>query len=164
LEGKKHICFVCLGNIVRSPLAEHMFIRWTRQNGVEHRYQVSSCGTGGWHVGEEPDPRMRRVAARRGLNYTGKAKQFQRPDFQKYDLIIAMDTDNQRTLQSLARTEEERAKVRLLREFDTLGGPGAVVPDPYYGGIDGFEEVYEIVERSTRSLLDYLEHKNGEES
>jgi protein-tyrosine phosphatase len=165
LEDKiKRICFVCSGNIVRSPLAEHMFIRWLRQAGLEDKYKITSCATGPWHVGEEPDARMRRVAARKGLHYTGSAKQFQQKDFQKYDLILAMDTENLSFLRSLAGSEDEKDKVRLFREFDPLAGPGAIVPDPYYGGIDGFEEVYEIVERSTRALLKTLESGESEES
>jgi protein-tyrosine phosphatase len=163
LESKKRICFVCLGNIVRSPLAEHMFVHQTRKRGLENKYEVCSRGTGSWHVGEEPDPRMRRVAARKGLNYTGRARQFQRGDFDRFDLVIAMDQENLQSLQELVNNEEDRAKIRLLREFDPHGGPGAGVPDPYYGGIDGFEEVFAMVDRSTRALLDALERRDTEE-
>lgn len=151
------ICFVCLGNIVRSPLAENLFRYLVEQIGKEHKYIIDSAGTSAWHVGEPPDPRMRRIAARQGLVCEGRARQFQRADFDNFDLIIAMDAENQETLQRLAPDEEACAKIRLLREFDSQGRPGAPVPDPYYGGISGFEEVYEIVERSLRGLLKALE-------
>lgn len=161
MTNKKNICFVCAGNIVRSPLAQHLFTRWVRQAGLEGKYVIGSAGTGHWHVGESPDSRMRRVAARKGLVYDGRARQFQRDDFKRYDLIVAMDLENRDFLRSLARNDAERAKIRLIREFDPDGGPNASVPDPYYGGIEGFEEVYSILERSTRELLDSLEQNEA---
>ena len=152
----QRILFVCLGNIVRSPLAENMFRHLAEQAGLADRYEVDSAGTGGWHVGERPDRRMRQVAARHGFRYDGRARQFQRSDFDHFDLIIAMDAQNRADLRRLARSPEDEAKIHTLREFDPHGGPTAPVPDPYYGGIDGFEEVYTIVERSCRGLLDAL--------
>ena len=154
---KTRICFVCLGNIVRSPLAENMFRHLAEQAGVGDKYEIDSAGTGSWHAGESPDRRMRQVAARRGFKYDGKARQFRPSDFQTFDWIIAMDTDNRANLRRLARGSEESVKIHLMREFDPEGGPNAPVPDPYYGGIDGFEHVYDIVERSCRGLLDALE-------
>ena len=152
----QRILFVCLGNIVRSPLAENMFRHLAEQAGLADRYEVDSAGTGGWHVGERPDRRMRQVAARHGFRYDGRARQFQQSDFDHFDLIIAMDAQNRADLRRLARSPEDEAKIHTLREFDPHGGPTAPVPDPYYGGIDGFEEVYTIVERSCRGLLDAL--------
>jgi protein-tyrosine phosphatase len=157
LSKVTRICFVCLGNIVRSPLAEHMFNHLAAEIGVNGCYQVDSAGTGAWHAGEAPDGRMRRVAARYGLKYTGKARQFVRGDFEAFDWIIAMDTNNRDRLLDLADSPEKAAKVRLMREFDPQGGPNAIVPDPYYGGIEGFEEVFQIVKRSCRGLLAALE-------
>ncbi len=151
------ICFVCLGNIVRSPLAEHLFKSLAEEIGADGRYQVASAGTGAWHIGEEPDRRMRRVAARHGLKYTGRARHFSPEDFETYDWIIAMDTSNRSNLLTLADTPEKAAKVKLMREFDPLGGSNAVVPDPYYGGMEGFEAVFQIVERSCRGLIAALE-------
>lgn len=159
-NNKKKICFVCLGNIVRSPLAEHLFRRLVRERGLHDSYEAASAGTGSWHVGEPPDPRMRRVAARRGLDYTGAACQFQPDDLDSCDLIIAMDRSNRESILRMARSEEQRRKVRLMREFDPHAGTHAEVPDPYYGGVDGFERVYDIVERSVEGLLQALE--NGE--
>ncbi len=159
--SKKRILFVCLGNIVRSPLAENMFRSLAQQAGVGHKYEVDSAGTGAWHVGEPPDPRMVRVAARHGLRYGGRARQFARQDFERFDLIVPMDADNRAFLLSKARTAEQEAKIHMLREFDPQGGPRSPVPDPYYGGQDGFEEVYRIVERSCRGLLEHLENHGG---
>jgi protein-tyrosine phosphatase len=153
----KRICFVCLGNIIRSPLAEHLFAHLAEQAGVGANYRVDSAGTGPWHVGEAPDPRMRRIAARHGLSYSGRARQFQRSDFDRFDLLLAMDRDNQAELLRLAAAPAQRQKVHLLREFDPLGGAGAPVPDPYYSGADGFEAVYQVIERSCRGLLEALE-------
>jgi len=162
LSDITRICFVCLGNIVRSPLAENMFRYLAEQAGVGHLYEVDSAGTGNWHVGESPDSRMRRVAAAHGFRYDGRARQFQPSDFEKFDWIIAMDTSNRADLRRMARNDDERAKIHLLREFDPGGGPNAPVPDPYYGGIDGFEEVFQIVQRSCQGLLEALERDRRE--
>ncbi len=157
MERKTRILFVCLGNIVRSPLAEHLFAHLSEKAGKGGEYEVDSAGTGAWHIGETPDVRMRQVASGRGLDYTGRARQFSPTDFDRFDWIIAMDASNRMSLASQARSEADRGKIRLLRAFDPSGGPGAEVPDPYYGGIDGFERVFDIVERSCRGLLEALE-------
>jgi protein-tyrosine phosphatase len=154
LSDKRNVCFVCLGNIVRSPLAEHLFMHKAREKGIADQFQASSAGTSGWHVGEAPDARMRQVAARHGLVYDGRARQFKTSDFDRYDLVVAMDTDNRNHLLGLARSQDDRQKIRLLREYDSAGGPKASVPDPYYGGADGFEEVYHVIERSIEGLLE----------
>jgi protein-tyrosine phosphatase len=151
------ICFVCLGNIVRSPLAENLFRELTVRKGVEAKYLAASAGTAGYHVGESPDRRMRAVAAQRGLAYDGRGRQFKREDFSNFDLILAMDIENKRDLDYLARSEEHRQKIRLFREFDPKGGNDSSVPDPYYGSIADFEAVYEIIERSCQALLDSLD-------
>jgi len=158
------ICFVCLGNIVRSPLAENMFLRLAEDAGVDDKYEVDSAGTSGYHIGESPDARMRRVAARHGLEYDGRARKFARQDFNRFDLIIAMSPTNREDLLRIAPDKEAEKKIRLLREFDTQGGPDATVPDPYYGGTAGFEEVYTIVERSCRGLLRDLEQRPENDS
>ena len=151
------ILFVCLGNIVRSPLAESIFRDIAEKNGLGDQFQVDSAGTSRYHVGEAPDSRMRRVAAQRGLEYSGAARQFLPVDYDRFDLIIAMDEENKSDIEYLAPSHESKSKVHLLREFDPLGGPEASVPDPYYGGIDGFEAVYDIVERSCSSLFDAIQ-------
>lgn len=157
MTSRVSVSFVCLGNIVRSPLAEHLFLKKVKERGLAHEYEAGSAACGSWHVGEAPDARMRRVAARHGLVYDGRARQFKPSDFDRYDLVIAMDKDNRAHLLDLARSQKDRQKIRLLREFDPAGSPSSSVPDPYYGGIDGFEEVYQVIERSVEGLLDSLE-------
>jgi protein-tyrosine phosphatase len=153
----RRLLFVCLGNIIRSPLAEHLFRHLAGQAGLDHKYQVDSAGTGAWHVGESPDARMRRTAARHGLPYDGSARQVRLSDFDRFDLILAMDDDNRQELQARARKPEQRAKIRLLRDFDPASPRGASVPDPYYDGDEGFEETYRVVEAGVRGLLQALE-------
>ena len=148
---------MCLGNIIRSPLAEHLFRQRAQEAGLDGKYQVDSAGTGGWHEGESPDPRMRRTAARHGLIYDGQARQIRLSDFDKFDLIVAMDTENRRELRARARRAEQAHKIRLLRDFDPASGPNDSVPDPYYGGDEGFETTYRIVEAGVQGLLQALE-------
>ena len=155
--SKTRIMFVCQGNIIRSPLAEHMFRHLAEQSGVGDQYHVRSSGTSSYHVGEPPDSRMRRVAAERGFQYTGQAQQFSIMDFDDYDLIIAMDRENLNILKRLAHTDEELAKLRTMRTYDPEGDPSQSVPDPYYGGINGFGTTFDIVARSCQGLLDVLE-------
>ena len=147
------VLFVCLGNICRSPTAEAVMRGLVAEAGLEGEIEVESAGTGDWHIGYPPDERSVAAAAARGVELTGEARQVARGDFQSFDLLIAMDRQNERDLIRLARTDEDREKVRLLRsyadgEFD--------VPDPYYGGEDGFDNVVEIVERSCRALLEEI--------
>ncbi len=151
------ICFVCQGNIIRSPLAEHIFLQLADEKGVVDKYLVDSAGTIAYHAGERPDRRMRQVAAERGLMYSGRAKQFKRDDFARFDLIIAMDKANRQSLQSWTVTTEQDNKIRLMCEFDPQGGPNLDVPDPYYGGPDGFISTFEIVKRSCEGLMEELE-------
>lgn len=151
------ILFVCVGNIVRSPLAENLFRHLANQAGVDQKYQVDSAGTSAWHIGEPPDRRMRRVAASHGFNYNGRARQVTPQDFDDFDLIIAMDPSNLKSLRALAKKSEHLEKIHLLRSFDPEGDDNAIVPDPYYGGIEDFHEVYRIVEQAAKGLLDSLE-------
>lgn len=154
------ILFVCLGNIIRSPLAARLFEHAAQQAGLGDKYEVDSAGTGGWHAGEGPDERMVRTAARRGFNYTNKARQINAADLDAFDLIIAMDLENKSDIESLARKPSQRAKVRLLREFDAQANGDLAVPDPWYGGPTGFDDAYDIIERSVLGLLASLESGN----
>lgn len=151
------IIFVCQGNIIRSPLAENLFRHLAQEQGMEAKYDLDSAGTSAYHVGESPDRRMRQVAKKRGFQYGGRSRQFSRDDFNRFDLIIAMDKSNLAMLETWAPTLEDLKKIRLMREFDPEGNPQQDVPDPYYGGLDGFETTYTIVERSCRGLLEALE-------
>jgi protein-tyrosine phosphatase len=160
LAAPVKIIFVCLGNIVRSPLAENKFRHLAQQSGVAEKYTVASGAVADWHVGDPPDSRMRRVAKQHGLIYNGRGRQITRQDMQTFDLVMAMDRENGSYLRRLAGSAQEEAKIHMLREFDPMGGPTAVVPDPYYGNLDEFEEVYQIIERSCQGLLEALQ--NGE--
>ena len=157
MTEKTRILFVCLGNIIRSPLAEHMFAHLAEQAGVTHKYEVDSAGTSAYHVGEQPDSRMRKVAAQNGLVYDGRAKQVRPEDYDRFDLIIPQDQENLRNLKWLVRSPEDEAKLFTMRTFDPHGSANEGVPDPYYGGIDGFQVTFEIVRRSCQGLLDALE-------
>ena len=121
--------------------------------GLEDEIEIESAGTGDWHIGYPPDDRSVAAAAERGVELTGEARQVARGDFDGFDLLIAMDRQNERDLLRMAGSEEDREKVRLLRSY-TDGELD--VPDPYYGGEDGFAEVVEIVERSCRALLEEI--------
>lgn len=154
-----NICFVCLGNIVRSPLAEHSFRRLVKEKGLDEHYRVESRGTAAYHIGEGPDARMRTVARKHGLIYDGKARQFQKEDFSTFDLVIAMDESNRRSLERSVSSPDDAQKIRMMREFDPRAEPNDPVPDPYYGGIDGFERVYQIIQRSCLGLLEELERE-----
>jgi protein-tyrosine phosphatase len=137
-----------------------MFRHLADQANVSSKYEVDSAGTSKWHIGEGPDPRMREVAARHGFQYDGRARQITVEDLEYFDLLIAMDKSNKRDLLRLAQNTVQEKKIRMLREFDPEGDPEAPVPDPYYGGIEGFERVFQVVKRSCRGLLEAIEEGN----
>jgi low molecular weight protein-tyrosine phosphatase len=149
------VLFVCLGNICRSPTAEGTMRALVREAGLEDRIELDSAGTGGWHVGHRPDERATAAAAARGIALDGAARRVRAEDFDDFDSILAMDASNRDDLQALADGEEQRAKVRLLREFDPASdGSGDLdVPDPYYGEGDGFERVLDHVQAACEGLL-----------
>jgi len=157
------VLMVCLGNICRSPLAEGVFRHLLAEVGLDGRIRVESAGTGSWHVGESPDIRSVRTAAGRGVALSGTARQVRQEDFREFDYIVAMDADNLRDLERFRNGVGGPAALYLLREFDPEGGPGAEVPDPYYGGPGGFEDVFDMVERSCRGLLDHILREQGQE-
>lgn len=152
------VLFVCLGNICRSPLAEGVFLHLAAEAGIHGDLVVDSAGTGAWHVGERPDPRSLEVAARNGIELPGRARRVTEDDFSRFDRIVAMDRANLRDLESL-RPDGAPAVLELLRDHDPEPGDGEV-PDPYYGGDDGFDRVYDMVRRSCEVLLeDLLGHR-----
>ena len=145
------VLFVCLGNICRSPAAEAVFAALAAEAGATGDFTIDSAGTGAWHVGEPADARMRQAAHRRGLTMTSIARQVTRDDFDRFDLLVAMDSTNAATLRRLAPAGQA-SKVVLFRDYDP-DAPGEDVPDPYYDGADGFDEVLDIVTRAGRGLL-----------
>ena len=156
------VLFVCMGNICRSPTAEGVMRGLVADAGLSDRIELDSAGTGGWHVGAPPDSRAVAAAAQRGIHLTGAARQVRRADFDDFDLLLAADADNARELRRIAPDDRAAAKVRLLREFDPAGdGSDLDVPDPYYGGTDGFGHVLDLVEAACRGLLDDLRGRVG---
>jgi protein-tyrosine phosphatase len=152
------LLFVCLGNICRSPTAEGVMRHLVAEAGLEDEISIDSAGTGSWHVGSPPDARSTATARRRGIALEGAARQVSPEDFERFDLLVAMDASNKRDLLALAPDADARAKVVALREFDPLAVQAGDldVPDPYYGGDHGFEHVLDVVERACRHLLDDL--------
>jgi protein-tyrosine phosphatase len=148
------VCFVCLGNICRSPTAEGVLRTLVERAGLAHAIWVESAGTAAYHIGSLPDARSRATARRRGYALESRAVQFQRSDFERFDWVLAMDQQNERDLLALARTPQERAKVHLLRRFGAGATSDLNVPDPYYGGAAGFETVLDICEVACSAWLE----------
>jgi protein-tyrosine phosphatase len=145
---------VCLGNICRSPTAEAALREAAEEAGVE--VTVRSAGTGDWHVGKPPDERMREAAAEQGLHLSGTADRVTPDDLAEADLVLAMDRANLADLEDLAGRVALDAPLRLFREFDPEADGDLDVPDPYYGGPDGFVEVVRMVRRTAPRIIDHL--------
>ena len=127
-----------------------------REKGLEDEIEIDSAGTGGWHAGDPPDARATEAAGRRGITLEGAARQVRPSDFEDYDLLLAADRENLDDLREIAPSDEAREKVRLLRSFDPDADGDLDVPDPYYGGPDGFENVLDLVEAACRGPLEEI--------
>jgi protein-tyrosine phosphatase len=155
------LCFVCLGNICRSPTAEGVMHKLVLDAGLSQRFSIDSAGTGAYHAGEPADGRSRDEARRRGVELTSLARQFVVADFERFDYVLAMDRRNQRDLQAVARGDDDLQKLHLLRRFDPRSGQDLDVPDPYYGGDGGFARVYDICLAGCGGLLEHLRSVHG---
>ena len=144
-----------MGNICRSPAAEGVFRSLAERAGRSAHWEIASAGTIGMHAGESPDPRMRAAAARRGYALRSRARRIEREDFSRFDLIVTMDEDNRRNVLALAACQDERARVRRFVEFCRKHVEASSVPDPYYGGADGFERVLDLLEDGCAGLLEH---------
>lgn len=156
MDEKKKILFVCLGNICRSPSAEAVFTGMVENRGLSGRFDIDSAGTGAWHAGQPADKRMQKHAIKRGYNLTSIARQFDPlHDFDYFDMIVAMDDENVMELKRLARSESDRKKISKMTDFSKEWQYNEV-PDPYYGGDEGFELVLDLLEDACEGLLDKL--------
>lgn len=150
------ILFICMGNICRSPTAQGIFEQLVAEAGLDDVVHIDSAGTHAYHVGNQPDERATRAARRRGIDLTTqRARQVSVDDFHSFDYLIAMDHSNRDDLLA-GCPQEHRGKIRLLLEFSEEEGP-IDVPDPYYGGVHGFERVLDLVEGGARGLLHEIE-------
>ncbi|MEU6271182.1 low molecular weight protein-tyrosine-phosphatase [Streptomyces populi] len=147
------VCFVCTGNICRSPMAESVFRTHVARAGLDGLVEVDSAGTDGWHEGDGADERTVAVLEAGGYASDHAARQFQASWFSRLDLVIALDTGHLKALRRLAGSAGDAEKVRLLRSYDPAAGDDLDVPDPYYGHMEGFEECLEMVEAASPGLL-----------
>ncbi|MFN4082209.1 MAG: low molecular weight protein-tyrosine-phosphatase [Bacteroidia bacterium] len=150
------ILFVCLGNICRSPLAEAIFNDLLEKKGLTEKYLCDSAGTASYHIGKQPDNRTIEVAEKNNVPINHRARQFTKTDFNNFDLIIAMDRNNLRDIDML-KPYGVKAKVKLMRNFDNQLEQ-MDVPDPYYGNMNDFNEVYEILKTCCENLIHKLEN------
>lgn len=146
------ILFICMGNICRSPLAEGVFLHKARERGVHDEFDVDSAGTGGWHVGDPPDHRSVKVAKENGVRLVSRARQVKSGDFEEFDLLICMDGENAHDLASMGCPPE---KIKLLMDYHD-DSQHDEVPDPYYGGRDGFKLMHELIDRAVDGLLERM--------
>ena len=153
----KKILFVCLGNICRSPAAEAVFKQKIKERDLEKLFVVDSAGTGGWHVGNLADPRMRETALSRGIELTSRSRQIEDNDLYEFDHILVMDKDNLNAVKSLIKdnTYPINSKIKLILSYSKKSQLDEV-PDPYYGGQNGFENVLDLLDDAIDELIDSL--------
>jgi protein-tyrosine phosphatase len=153
---KKKILFVCLGNICRSPSAEAVFTGIVKNRGLVNQFEIDSAGTSGWHAGGPADKRMKLHAGKRGYDLTSISRKFDPSvDFDYFDMIIGMDNENIQTLKRMARSQNDLGKIHKMTDFRKTGKYNEI-PDPYYGGDEGFELVLDLLEDTCEGLLEKL--------
>jgi protein-tyrosine phosphatase len=158
---KVSVCFVCLGNICRSPMAEGVMTKLVTEAGLRGRIRIDSVGTGAWHKGERADKRARDLATERGYELNSVCRQITPNDFVTHDLLIGMDQANIRDLTELAPDAKAKLKIKLLRDFDPRATKGSEVQDPYYGSVDEFRRAFEMIEAACKGLLEHLRTHYG---
>jgi protein-tyrosine phosphatase len=155
------ICFVCLGNICRSPTAEGVMQHLVAAAGLSHAIKIDSAGTGGWHAGQQADERSRAAAKRAGYELRSRARQFAADDFSRFTYIVAMDRQNLSDLRRLVQNAQDAEKLHLLRSFDAESTEDSDVPDPYYGEQRGFDDVVTMCEKACAGLLEKIRKQHG---
>ncbi|MEM9445178.1 MAG: low molecular weight protein-tyrosine-phosphatase [Verrucomicrobiota bacterium] len=150
--SKFRVLFVCMGNICRSPAAEGVFTSLVAEEELEDRIEIDSAGTISFHEGNPADPRMSAAAADRGYKLTSRARQIKQKDLSAFDLVITMDDDNYDNVLALSEDKQEREKVKSFCDY-CKEHSDQTVPDPYYGGADGFEHVLDLLEDGCSNLL-----------
>ncbi len=182
-EGKIKVLFVCLGNICRSPLAEAIFNKKVQEKGLTQFFEADSAGTGDYHIGSGPDKRTLQNAEKNAVKISHSARQIATPDLSRFDYVLAMDAENMEKINALAEADAQiEGKIFLMRDFEPGAHPGFTaseeqpftnrnslsessddprtpdrdVPDPYYGGEDGFQEVFNILDRTVENFLKYV--------
>lgn len=158
---KVSVCFVSLGNICRSPMAEGILTKLVIDAGLRGRIRVDSVGTGAWHKGERADKRARDLASERGYELNSVCRQITAPDFVTHDLLIAMDQTTVSALMELASDAKAKLKIKLLRDYDARASKGSEVQDPYYGTAEDFRRAFDIIEAACIALLAHLRNHYG---
>lgn len=157
-ENPFKILFVCLGNICRSPTAEGVFQHLVNERELQPYFYIDSAGTSAWHIGEPANSKSQQMANKHGVKLNSRARKFEPADLEEFDLILAMDRENLQNIRQLDTQNRFSDKIKLMRDYDPQSGDDEV-PDPYYGGMDGFQHVFDVVHRSCAALLDELEEK-----
>ena len=160
-SGKHTVLFICLGNICRSPAAEGIMKSLVEKEGMSDDFFIDSAAIGSWHIGQLPDSRMRKCGAEHGYRFDSHARQFQKSDFQHFDLIVVMDNENYRAITSMASSQADKDKVVRIADYLTHHREYTTVPDPYYGDYSDFELVIELLEDACQGLLDSIKEKNS---
>jgi protein-tyrosine phosphatase len=146
------VLFVCLGNICRSPMAEAVFADLIESQGLKNQFEVNSAGTANYHIGAKPDHRTIKVCEHNGIEINHKGQQITAKDLDYYDFVIAMDFDNYTNIMKLSSKNEHHEKIFMMRNF-THKDQNLPIPDPYYGNMEHFEEVYEMLKEDCNNLL-----------
>lgn len=158
--NRKKVLFVCLGNICRSPLAEAIFKHKVLSKDLGHLFEIDSCGTSNYHIGDIPDPRTFAIAGKHGIKVEHIVRQLTSKDLEIYDYILAMDNNNFKNIVRLSDSDNHKQKVFMMRDFEPMG-KGKEVPDPYYGNEKEFQEVFDILDRSIDGFLQQLRHEDS---